>query len=42
MNWDAIAAIAELVASFGVIVSLICLATQIRYLKIRESAIGGP
>lgn len=31
MNWDAMAAIAEIVASFGVIVSLIYLATQIRY-----------
>jgi hypothetical protein len=30
MNWDAMAAIAEIVASFGVIVSLIYLATQIR------------
>ena len=31
MNWDAIAAIAELLASLGVIVSLIYLATQIRH-----------
>jgi len=31
MNWDAMAAIAEIVASFGVIVSLIYLAIQIRY-----------
>ena len=31
MNWDAMAAIAELLASIGVIVSLIYLATQIRH-----------
>ena len=30
MNWDAVAAIAELIASAGVIVSLVYLATQIR------------
>ncbi len=30
MNWDAIAAIAEMVGAFGVIASLIYLATQIR------------
>jgi len=35
MNWDAMAAIAEIVASFGVIVSLIYLATQIRYQRSR-------
>jgi hypothetical protein len=31
MNWDALAAIAEIVASIGVIVSLVYLASQIRY-----------
>ena len=30
MNWDAIGAIAELLGAFGVIASLIYLATQIR------------
>jgi len=41
MSWDAIAAIAELVASFGVIVSLIYLATQIRHQRTESLLTAG-
>lgn len=30
MNWNAVAAISELVAALGVIITLVCLAVQIR------------
>jgi hypothetical protein len=39
MNWDALAAIAEIIASAGVIVSLVYLASQIRH-QISESRLS--